>query len=64
MHVDCNVPSGGEGFGWLITVAQPARFIGESNAPAILDIRTDEDFAANLRCLLGAMCRDWRNAVA
>jgi len=47
-----------------ITVSQLTRLIGLPDAPVLLDVRTNEDFAADPRSLPGAMRRDWRNASA
>ena len=46
----------------LITVPQLARLVGLPDAPVLLDVRTDEDFAADPRSLPGAIRRDWRTA--
>lgn len=35
-----------------------ARLIGTANAPALIDVRTDEDFAADRRLIPGALRRD------
>ncbi len=43
-----------------ITVAQLARLIGLPDAPVLLDVRTDEDFAADPRSIPGASRCDWR----
>ncbi len=43
-----------------ITVQQLARLVGLADAPALLDVRTDEDVAADPRTLPGAVRRDWR----
>ncbi len=45
-----------------ITVSQLSRLVGLPDAPAILDVRTEEDFAADLRSLPGAVRRDWQTA--
>ncbi|WP_426959597.1 chromate resistance protein ChrB domain-containing protein [Muricoccus radiodurans] len=45
-----------------ITAAQLARLIGTPDAPALLDVRTGEDFAADPRLLPGALRRDPRQA--
>lgn len=45
-----------------ITVSQFARLVGLPDGPAILDVRVEEDVAADPRSLLGAVCRDWRTA--
>jgi rhodanese-related sulfurtransferase len=43
-----------------ITVAQLARLVGLPTSPAIIDVRTDEDFAADARLLPGSTRRDFR----
>jgi rhodanese-related sulfurtransferase len=45
-----------------ITVPQLGRLIGLPDAPAIIDVRTDEDAAADPRLVPGAVRRDWRRA--
>ncbi len=45
-----------------ITVSQLARLVGLPDAPAILDVRTEEDFAADPRSLPGTTRRDWQSA--
>lgn len=45
-----------------ITVPQLARLIGTPEAPILLDVRTEEDFAADPRLLPGARRRDHRAA--
>jgi rhodanese-related sulfurtransferase len=45
-----------------ITVAQLGRLIGSPDAPAVVDVRTDEDAAADPRLVPGAVRRDWRRA--
>ncbi len=45
-----------------ITVSQLARLVGLPDAPAILDVRTEEDFAADPRSLPGAVRREWQTA--
>jgi rhodanese-related sulfurtransferase len=42
-----------------ITPAQLSRLIGLPNAPAIFDVRDDEDFAADPRLMPCALKRDW-----
>ena len=44
----------------MLTAAQLARLIGLPDAPAIIDVRTDEDYAADPRMLPGAVRRDFR----
>jgi rhodanese-related sulfurtransferase len=44
----------------MISAHQLARLIGVPETPALLDIRTDEDFAADPRSLPGAIRLDWR----
>lgn len=44
-----------------ITIAQLARLIGLPEAPAVLDVRTHEDFAADPRSIPGAVRRDWKS---
>jgi rhodanese-related sulfurtransferase len=43
-----------------ITVAQLSRLVGTSDAPLILDVRTDEDLAADARLLPASIRRDHR----
>ncbi len=38
-----------------------SRLIGTANTPALIDVRTDEDFAADPRLLPGAVRRDHKN---
>jgi len=45
-----------------ITVAQLDRLVGTPDAPAIIDVRTEEDAAADPRLVPGAVRRDWRRA--
>jgi rhodanese-related sulfurtransferase len=47
-----------------ITVAQLSRLIGLPDAPAILDVRDDEDTAADPRLLPCTLKRDWDKAAA
>jgi rhodanese-related sulfurtransferase len=47
-----------------ITISQLARLIGTPDAPILLDVRTDEDFAADPRLLPTAMRRDHRSTAA
>jgi rhodanese-related sulfurtransferase len=47
-----------------ITVAQLSRLIGLPDAPAILDVRDDEDYAADPRLLPCALKRDWDKTVS
>src|SRR5262249_43481170 len=44
----------------LITTSQLSRLIGLPQAPAIIDVRTDEDYRADPRLLPGALRRDFR----
>ena len=43
-----------------ITVAQLGRMVGLPDAPAIIDVRADEDAAADPRLVPGSVRRDWR----
>ena len=43
-----------------ITVPQLSRLIGLPSAPAIVDVRTDEDYAADPRLIPGSRRRDFR----
>jgi len=45
-----------------ITVQQLTRLVGTPDAPNIIDVRTDEDFAADARLLPASARRDWRTA--
>jgi len=47
-----------------ITVAQLSRLIGLPDAPAIIDVRDDEDYAADPRLLPCTLKRDWDKAAA
>ena len=42
-----------------ITVAQLSRILGIPNAPAVIDVRDDEDYAADPRFLPCTLKRDW-----
>lgn len=42
-----------------ISVSQLARLIGRPDCPALIDVRTDEDYAANPRLIPGAVRRIW-----
>ena len=44
-----------------ITVAQLSRRIGMADAPALVDVRIDEDFTADPRLIPGARRRDYRS---
>ena len=44
----------------LITVPQLSRLVGVANAPAIVDVRLDEDYRADPRLLPGSLRRDYR----
>ena len=39
-----------------------ARLIGRPDTPALIDVCTDEDFAANPRLVPGAVRRPWNEA--
>jgi rhodanese-related sulfurtransferase len=45
-----------------ITVAQLSRLVGLPTSPAIIDVRTEEDFAADPRLIPGSARRDFRSA--
>jgi len=47
-----------------ITVQQLSRLIGLSNAPAIIDVRVDEDYAADPRLIPSSRRRDFRTCQA
>jgi rhodanese-related sulfurtransferase len=47
-----------------ITVQQLSRLIGLSNAPAIIDVRIDEDYAADPRLIPSSRRRDFRTCQA
>jgi rhodanese-related sulfurtransferase len=47
-----------------ITTQQLSRLIGLPNAPAIVDVRIDEDYAADPRLIPGSRRRDYRTAQA
>jgi rhodanese-related sulfurtransferase len=44
----------------IITVPQLSRLVGVPNAPAVVDVRTDDDFRADPRLLPGSLRRDYR----
>ncbi|UNZ50842.1 chromate resistance protein ChrB domain-containing protein [Agrobacterium tumefaciens] len=46
-----------------ITPEKLNRIIGTPNAPTIIDVRTDEDFAADPRLIPGAIRRDYRQVM-
>ncbi|EMS98172.1 chromate resistance regulator ChrB [Agrobacterium tumefaciens str. Cherry 2E-2-2] len=46
-----------------ITPEKLNRIIGTPNAPTIIDVRTDEDFAADPRLIPGAVRRDYRQVM-
>jgi hypothetical protein len=47
-----------------ITVSQLSRLVGLPRAPAIVDVRLDEDFAADPRLLPGASRRPYQKVAA
>jgi rhodanese-related sulfurtransferase len=47
-----------------INAAQLARLVGLSGAPAIIDVRNDEDFAADPRLIPGSIRRDFATVAA
>ncbi len=47
-----------------ITVSQLMRLVGLPDAPVLLDVRIDEDYAADPRLLPGEVRRDWQAAPA
>ena len=44
----------------LITTSQLSRLIGLPQVPAIIDVRTDEDYREDPRLLPGSLRRDYR----
>jgi rhodanese-related sulfurtransferase len=46
----------------IITPSQLARLVGTPEAPLVIDVRTDEDFARDSRILPGSIRRDFRTA--
>ena len=48
----------------IITPSQLARLLGTPDAPTVLDVRTDEDFARDPRTLPGALRRDFRSVAS
>ena len=48
----------------IITLSQLARLLGTPDAPIVLDVRTDEDFARDPRTLPGAVRRDFRSVAS
>src|SRR3569833_3004789 len=47
-----------------ITAAQLTRLVGLAGAPAIIDVRNDEDFAADPRLIPGSIRRDFATVSA
>jgi rhodanese-related sulfurtransferase len=47
-----------------VTVPQFSRLIGLPDSPVVVDVRTDDDFAADTRCIPGAVRRDFRTVVS
>ncbi|MDB5582754.1 MAG: sulfurtransferase, partial [Bradyrhizobium sp.] len=45
-----------------ISADKLARLIGTANSPALIDVRTDEDFAADPRLIPGAVRRNHQQA--
>lgn len=45
-----------------ISVSQLARLVGQSNAPAIVDVRTDSDYAEDPRLVPGSLRRNAQDA--
>jgi rhodanese-related sulfurtransferase len=48
----------------IITPSQLARLLGTPDAPVVLDVRTDDDFASDPRVLPGAVRRDFRSVAS
>lgn len=48
----------------IITAAQLIRLAGTPDAPVVIDVRTDEDFAQDPRALPGAARRDFRSVAS
>lgn len=48
----------------IITLSQLARLLGTPDAPIVLDVRTEEDFARDPRTLPGAVRRDFRSVAS
>lgn len=48
----------------IITPSQLARLLGTPDAPVLLDVRTEEDFARDPRILPGALRRDFRSVTS
>ena len=46
-----------------ITVSQLTRLIGTPDAPVIIDVRTDTDYASDPRVLPASLRRDYRYLV-
>jgi rhodanese-related sulfurtransferase len=46
----------------VITIPQLQRLIGLSDSPVLIDVRTNEDYAADPRLIPGSLRRDWRAA--
>ena len=44
----------------MISASQLARLVGLPDTPVLLDVRTEQDFAADPRSIPGAIWRDWR----
>jgi rhodanese-related sulfurtransferase len=47
-----------------IIISQLSRLIGLPDAPVLLDVRTDEDYAADPRLLPAAFRRDYRSVTS
>ncbi len=48
----------------ILTAAQLSRLVGLPDSPALIDVRTDEDLAADPRMLPGAVRRDFRTVTS
>lgn len=48
----------------MLTAAQLVRLVGLPDAPAVIDVRTEEDYAADPRMLPGAARRDFRTVAS
>ncbi|MGH7080187.1 MAG: rhodanese-like domain-containing protein, partial [Acetobacteraceae bacterium] len=48
----------------ILTAAQLSRLVGLPDTPALIDVRTDEDHAADPRMLPGAMRRDFHTVAS
>jgi rhodanese-related sulfurtransferase len=48
----------------VISVEKLSRLVGTAGSPALIDVQTDEDFAADARLIPGAVRRPWNEAAS